>query len=137
LLEYEGFMEVLAVLDLSGARAAHLSWKRRLRTHLDGQNALSRSQLVSHSECDLGRWYHSEGLYHYGYLPEMRELAEPHAALHRLISTVVEHKEQGRHTDAEACYAQVEPLSQHIVNLLETIERKAAQSVSEDVRTRY
>ena len=131
LREYRGFMEDLAVLDLSGARSAHLSLKSRLRAYLDGNNSLLRKQLVSHRECELGRWYHSEGLHHYGHISEMQALAPPHEELHRIIHTLVDHHEQGRYDEAESCFTQVEPLSIHIVNLLTAIERKAANSVTD------
>lgn len=127
--EYRDFMDGITLLDLCGARDAHLSWKLRLRAYLDGKGVLTHSQLVSPHECDLGRWYYSEGLFHYGHIPEMRELEEPHAALHRLITTLVDHKEHGRRAEAEACYAQVEPLSRQIVTLLSAIERQAAHVV--------
>ncbi len=135
LQEYQSFMEGLTVLDLSGARFAHLAWKRRLRTYLDGQEDLGKSQLVNHHECELGRWYYNEGLGHYGHIPEMRKLEGPHAALHRLIDTLVEHKEGNRLAEAEACYARVEPLSEQIVHLLQTIEHKAAENLQATLRT--
>lgn len=133
LAEYRSFMEGLTVLDLSGARAAHFGWKRRLRSYLDGHDSLTRSQLVSHRDCDLGRWYYGEGLLEYGHIPEMRKLEEPHAELHRLINSLVDHKEQGRREEAEACFMQVDPLSRQIVELLRTIERKASQAISESL----
>ena len=131
--EYRSFMEGLTLLDLSGARAAHLGWKRRLRNYLDGHDSLPRGQLLSHRECDLGRWYYGEGLAEYGHIAEMQRLEEPHAALHRLIGTLVDHKENRRHDDAEACFAQVEPLSRRIVELLGAIEHKASQAISENL----
>jgi HD-GYP domain-containing protein (c-di-GMP phosphodiesterase class II) len=127
LKEYQSFMESLAVLDLSGARAAHAAWKRRLRNYLDGNATLSREQMVNHRECDLGRWYHGEGLRHYGDIPEMQELVEPHRALHDLIRVLVEHKENGRFDAAELCYQQIEPISNRIITLLHAIEGKATQ----------
>lgn len=133
LAEYSGFMEGLAVLDLSAAKAAHLAWKHRLRAFLDGGNALTLEQAVSHHECELGRWYYGEGLHHYGHIPEMRALEEPHAALHQLIRAVLNHHERGRLVEAEACLARVEPLSEQIVSLLGRIEHKAAKLISESI----
>ncbi|HEX8988675.1 MAG TPA: HD domain-containing phosphohydrolase [Rhodocyclaceae bacterium] len=126
--EYRSFMDGLAVLDLSGARAAHVAWKQRLRSYLDGQGPLERERMVSHRECDLGRWYHGDGLLHYGHIAELRDLEAPHRELHELIGTLVEHKESGRGEEAERCYAQVEPISRRIVGLLNAIEHKAARA---------
>lgn len=131
LKEYQSFMDDLVVLDLSGARAAHTAWRRRLRDFLDGHGMVPRNQLVSHRECDLGRWYHGEGLRHYGHIPEMHELAGPHRMLHELIVDLVSHKENGRSGEAELCYAQIEPISELIVRLLCVIENKAAQHLQQ------
>lgn len=131
--DYRAFMEGLTVLDLSGARAAHLSWKRRLRDYLDGHGTLARNQLVSHRDCDLGQWYYGEGLQEYGHIPEMRELEEPHTTLHRIIDTLVTHHRNGCQDEAEACFVQVEPLSRQIVDLLQTIEHKASRAISDGI----
>lgn len=130
LREYRSFMEGLAALDLSGARAVHAAWKQRLRSYLDGRGMLARDQMVSHRECDLGRWYHRDGLRHYGHIPEMQELDEPHKELHKLIGALVEHKENGRFDAAELCLEQVKPISEQIVRLLHAIESKAAQTIA-------
>ena len=137
LREYKSFMEGLTVLDLSGARSSHLSWKSRLRAYMDGKNTLSRKQLVSHRECELGCWYHSEGIHHYGHIPEMQALAQPHESLHRIIHALVDHHEQGRYDEAELCYAQIEPLSTQIVDLLTEIERNATKSVADSTTGIY
>ena len=131
LREYQGFMEGLATLDLSGARSAHVAWKQHMRSYLDGRDALAWEQMVSHRECGLGRWYFHEGLHHYGHIPEMHELEQPHQALHELIGALVDHKEQGRHDLAELCYAEIGPISEKIIHLLNVIEGKAAQSIAE------
>ncbi|GEM_PF-421015 len=131
LREYRSFMEGLAILDLSGARSAHSAWKQRLRRYLDGHALLAREQLVSHRECELGRWYHREGLHHYGHIPEMRELEGPHRALHEMIEVLVEHMENGRPGAAELCFTRIEPISEQIIRLLHVIEGKAAQTTAE------
>lgn len=131
--EYREFMEGLTTLDLSGARASHLAWRERLRAFLDGERVLTREQVVSHQQCSLGRWYYSEGLHHYGHIPEMEALETPHAQLHRLVAQAVEFHEQGHRERAEACFRQMQPISEQIVGLLETIEQKAAESVAASV----
>jgi HD-GYP domain-containing protein (c-di-GMP phosphodiesterase class II) len=137
LREYKRFMEGLTTLDLSGARSAHLSWKARLRSYMDGKDALSRKQLVSHRECELGRWYHSEGIQLYGRIPEMQALEQPHEDMHRIIRALVDHHEHGRYDEAESCYEQVEPLSMQIVSLLTAIERNAAKSAADSITEIY
>ncbi|HKJ76589.1 MAG TPA: CZB domain-containing protein, partial [Gammaproteobacteria bacterium] len=112
-------------VDLSGAKSAHLAWKGRLRAYLDGEGSLTREQAVSHEACAFGQWYYGEGLQHYGHLAQMQEIEEPHAQLHRLIRTIIEHREAGRDEKAEEAYREVGPLSRRIVGLLNEIETQA------------
>jgi len=133
LQEYKIFMDSIAILDLSGARTAHLAWKFRLRAYLDGENVLTREQLVNHHDCDLGRWFYGEGLQHYGDIPEMHSLEIPHAELHRLTHTLVHHYDHGEHDKAEACFTQLAPLSTQIVDILCVIESKAAEAMKSQI----
>jgi len=112
-------------MDLSKAKSAHRAWKARLRAFLDGKEALSLQEAVSHKHCILGKWYYGEGLQKFGHIPEMQELEGPHAELHALIKDVIQLREDGMVPEAEAAYQKVVPLSEQIVGLLDTIERKA------------
>ncbi len=114
-----------ASLDLSKAKSAHLAWKARLRSFLDGKEALTQKEAVSHKHCVLGKWYYAEGLENYGHIPEMRALEEPHAEMHGLIKEIITLKEEGRMQEAEEVYAKVGPLSEQIVDYLQRVEHKA------------
>ncbi len=122
----EGFKTAVRGVDLSAAKTAHLAWKGRLRSFLDGEGSLTTAQAVSHHDCVLGKWYYGEGLENYGQLAEMQELDAPHAELHHTVKRVIELREAGRPDEAEAEYARIESLSHRIVNLLESIERRSA-----------
>lgn len=104
------------------ATAAHLSWRVRLRAYLDGKGGLSKDQAVSHKDCSLGKWYYATGLTELGHIPEMGELEQPHAELHRLISRIIELNESGRTADAENEYEKVDALSNQVVALLDHIQ---------------
>ena len=114
-----------ADLDLSKAKAAHLAWKARLRAFLNGQQSISEQQAVSHTDCDFGKWYYSEGLANYGHIPELKEVEKPHAELHKLIKEIVQLKKQNRENDAERAYEHVIELSEQIVGLLDAAEVRA------------
>ncbi|MCG7981465.1 MAG: CZB domain-containing protein [Candidatus Thiodiazotropha lotti] len=110
-------------LDFSAAKSAHLAWKARLRSFLDGLSSLSHKEAVSHHDCVLGKWYYSDGLDQYGDIPEMRSIEKPHQELHELIKKIIEKKESGQSNEAEALYTKIAPLSSTIINLLEQVER--------------
>ncbi len=113
-------------LDLSAAKRAHLAWKTKLRSFLDGRATLSLEQAVSHHDCAFGKWYYREGVSNYGDINELHQIEEPHAELHALIKKIIHCKEQGEMQQAESYYQDIEPLSKRIVNLISAVEHKAA-----------
>jgi len=56
----------------------------------------------------------------------MKEMEAPHTELHRLIKEIINLKEQGDVQAAEAAYTQIPTLSEEIIHLLDTVERKAS-----------
>jgi len=110
--------------DFNAAKAAHLAWKARLRSFLDGQSTLTMEQAVSHHHCVLGKWYYSDGLAKYGHIPEMKQIEDPHAELHRTIKDIVQARQGGNAEQAETLYTKIEPISRQIIGLLGAVEAK-------------
>lgn len=113
-------------LDLSSAKAAHLNWKTRLRAFLDGKEALTRDEAVSHRHCNFGKWYYSEGLEHFGQLQGMIDVEQPHEEIHELIRIIIDLKNNGQISEAEAAYRKVDSISSIIVGHLDAAEQQAA-----------
>lgn len=106
-------------LVLAQARSAHLSWKGRLREFLDGHGVLSSDQVLSHHHCDLGKWYYGAGRDRFGEHVDFRAIESPHERIHQCIKQVVEQKERGDASAAEAAFAEVSRLSGEIVGRLD------------------
>jgi methyl-accepting chemotaxis protein len=111
-----------ATIDFEVAKSAHLAWKAKLGSFLEGRTTLTREEAVSHRDCVLGKWYYAEGIRAYGNIAEMKALEKPHAEMHHLIKEIIEAKESGRVDEAQELYQQVAPLSEKIVGLLEDVE---------------
>jgi methyl-accepting chemotaxis protein len=107
---------------LDRAKTAHIAWRVRLRSFLDGRASLSESQAVSDHDCAFGKWYFGDGLKTFGQLREMQEIKGPHAEMHGLIKRIIELKNSGKIAEAEADYTRVEPLSARIVELIDGIK---------------
>lgn len=116
-----------SALDLSSAKAAHLNWKTKLRSFLDGKSSLSKEQAVSHHHCEFGKWYYSDGLKNFGHLQAIKDVEDPHEQLHELIRMIIDMKTNGQIAEAEAAYQNVATLSERIVSLLDAAEQQAAQ----------
>lgn len=117
-----------AALDLSSAKAAHLNWKTRLRSFLDGKESLTMEQAVSHHHCEFGKWYYSQGLSNFGHIHAIAAVEEPHAELHELIKTIIDLKTNGHTSEAEKAYEMVDNISRTIVNFLDQAEQEANRS---------
>ncbi|MDA7746917.1 methyl-accepting chemotaxis protein, partial [Psychromonas sp.] len=112
--------------DFESAKQAHLAWKTRGRTYLDGDTSvLTKSQACSHHDCKLGQWYYGEGKKRYQSIAEFRDIEAPHAELHKVIKNIVVSTERGEIKEAELLYKNIEPLSKKIVALID----KTKQSI--------
>jgi methyl-accepting chemotaxis protein len=115
-----------AELDFFAARTAHMAWRQKIRDFLDGNQALTRAEAVSHRDCALGKWLYSTGLDSYGHVPEMQRMEQEHERLHGVIRDIIELKNDGQATAAEKRFGQIESLSDSIVHLLKSVESKVA-----------
>ncbi|NEV64899.1 methyl-accepting chemotaxis protein [Thiorhodococcus minor] len=122
-------------LDFEAAKSAHLAWRARVRSYLDGRGSLSESEVMSHRECMLGRWYYGPGLEQFGHLEGMRALEEPHAALHETIAEIVALKGSGDHEAAEERFERLDGLSGEIVSRLAALEQSVARPIQSVVAT--
>jgi len=112
--------------DFEVARSAHLAWKARIRSYLDGdRSGLSKDAAMSHRGCALGQWYYSSGLADFGDLPAMRELEEPHKRLHETIRAVIELSEAGEREEAERRYREIDAISQQVVRILDRVKEES------------
>lgn len=111
--------------DFDGAKQAHLAWKTRVRSYLNGDHAvLSKSQACSHHECKLGLWYYSEGKRKYSNNSSFMQIEAPHQKLHQVIKQIIQVNEAGNKTEAESLFQQIDPLSREIVSLIDKTKRE-------------
>lgn len=125
--ELSHFKTLVKGVDLSAAKSAHLSWKTRLRSFLDGKSSLSVKEAVSHRDCAFGKWYYASGLEKYGHLNDLKAIEKPHEELHAMVRDAIAFKDKGDLDAAERCYDRVSEISAQIVELLNRLEDTAAR----------
>ncbi len=118
------------VNELFLAKSAHLAWRGKVRSYLDGQATLTLQQAVSHHDCAFGKWYYAKGMESYSHLAEMKEIEPPHAELHATIRKVIELNEAGKRQEAEREFEKIGPISNNIVAMLDRIIDKISTSDS-------
>lgn len=102
----------------------HVIWNVRLRCFLDGGECITEKQAISHCDCTLGKWLYAEGIERYGMISEVQELESRHTDLHLIVKSIIQMKELGRISDAEEELNRLNFISQEIISLIATIERK-------------
>jgi len=114
----------MGALDFSMARMKHLTWKVRLREFMDGKKVLNDAELVSHKDCELGKWLYSDGLTRYGSVPGMKQLETAHANMHMQVKRIVHLMRSGDKAHAQEEFDKIGPQSERIVQLLTQVEKK-------------
>ena len=109
-----------AVIDY--AMSDHFLWKKKLAAMLVGAAALKSSELASHHDCRLGRWYYQvEDPTMTGHAA-FKQMEGPHAAVHGHGKKAAELFAQGDRVGALAEYEQMEAASQQVVALLQDLK---------------
>ncbi len=111
-------------LDFFSARTAHLAWKQKIRDFLDGKQALTHQEAVSHRDCVLGKWLYSSGMAKYGHFDEMVLMEKQHEIMHNTIREIIDLRNSGNHQAAEDRFHRIDSLSSEIVALLRKVEDK-------------
>jgi len=110
-------------LDLSNARMRHLQWKIQVKNFLDGKASITQSQAVDHKQCDLGKWYYSEGKTMYGHIEEIQQFETVHEKLHALVKEIIRLKKFNETDSAKEKYKELVKASGEIFDLLEKAEK--------------
>lgn len=86
-----------AKLDIPLAIQAHVSWKLKLQTYINGTNTepLNAETASCDDKCVLGQWIYNHGLQHYSDHPTFMELKEIHGHFHRCAGSIIRHVDCG------------------------------------------
>lgn len=115
--------ESSVVFDFEAAKSAHLAWKARVRSFLQGDtSAITKKQACSHKECQLGKWYYSDGMNKYKNSKEFQSIEAPHARLHEIIKEIIGLHERNKLNEADELYEELSAASDEIVRLLDETE---------------
>ncbi|MCS7073803.1 MAG: CZB domain-containing protein [Bacteroidia bacterium] len=120
-------------LDFLLAKNKHVRWRVRLLSFLEGQESLTYQEVVSHRDCELGKWIYSIGLKKYAHLESFQKLEQVHEIFHRVVKAVVELKEKNDIEGAKREYEQMKEISERILQLLDQCEAEIAKIPQEEM----
>lgn len=116
----------MSQLNFAIVKMAHHTWRIKLRNFLDGNTQIVPKDVVSHQDCELGKWLYSEALTRFGQLHDMQELEKKHRSMHAVVRHVVELKHAGKIKEAQQRMATVYQEADAVVALLTKLEQEIA-----------
>jgi len=102
----------------------YLTWKCRFRDFLEDKGEIAEAEVVSHKDCDLGRWLYSEGMAEFGTLREMHDLERVHVDLHITAKKIFDLKKAGKDLAARQEFLALEEDCLKVFILLAELETK-------------
>ncbi len=112
-----------AIVMLELAKNDHHGFVGKIASCLKGEISLDPAQLPDHHSCRFGKWYYKEGLDICGNAPGFKQVEPPHEKIHQLAKDAVAAHNAGRTEKASELLAQMRPLSQQIVTLLDETKK--------------
>jgi hypothetical protein len=91
-------------INISDAVAAHMKWKGRLQSYLDGtsQEQLDPMVICRDDQCVLGKWIHGPALNYFHGDEGFHKLRSDHANFHFIAGTVVKKVQENDKAAADA-----------------------------------
>lgn len=108
------------------AKVDHAVWKQKLANQFRDGETLTEAELKDHHACRLGRWYDTVSDERLLADPAFRDLAHPHAEVHRLGRQVAEHLAADQREAAQAAFRAMEEASVEVARLLDVLIRRHA-----------
>ncbi|MFJ5766586.1 methyl-accepting chemotaxis protein [Lysinibacillus sp. NPDC093210] len=117
----------IALLQLS--KADHILWKWRIYNMFLGLEEVQPSDVSSHTECRLGKWYTaSRTVERFGHLQDYRDLDEFHSRVHQSAKLAAEAFKAGNIKKAEDHLKEVDEASERVLffinNLITYLEKE-------------
>jgi len=113
-------------LDVEGAKRAHLVWRTRIQKLVTGKDHIENSELLSHKECQLGKWYYGVGLAEFRDDPVFAKLGQQHEHMHNLLKKAVGAWNGGRTNEAKSDAEEIYKASDEVIGLLDQLSHVPA-----------
>jgi methyl-accepting chemotaxis protein len=88
-----------------------------------GNETVKESDVVSHRDCALGKWYYSEGVQTCSALPEFVRLGKLHEDMHNAVKKTVRLWNEGKRNEAGVMGNKVYELSEEVIAMIDELGR--------------
>lgn len=111
---------------LNVAIGDHRDWVKKLKDMADGKTSINESEVKSHHDCRLGKWYYSAGMRDLGDNTAFKKLESPHEEIHSVGKEAVHLWNSGKKDLAKQKIGQAEKISVEIIALLEQLKNSGS-----------
>lgn len=109
-----------SLFDIANVKKAHLSWKNKLESTLNGRHKMSATEVSGHHECAFGQWY-DNAPQEIVALPLFKEIGKSHEAVHRTAKEIVTLHNQGQTEVAQLRLKEFETVRKELFKDLDTL----------------
>jgi methyl-accepting chemotaxis protein len=113
-----------APFDIGAVKTAHLAWRARLESVLQGHERLDASGVANHHQCEFGKWFDGQGRSDLGQHPDFQEIGRQHERVHALARDIVALANQNRVTEADRLMREFEETRRHLFEALNRLYRE-------------
>jgi len=110
-----------SLFDVEAAKRAHLIWRARIQKLISGKEKVEDSQIVSHRDCQFGKWYYADAASKYSGDPVFAEVGHKHEQMHNAVKNTVKAWNAGAKAEAKAQAEEVYKLSDEVIVLLDQL----------------
>ena len=104
-------------MNLESIKLSHDNWFARIKYYLDGHLTSKHDIVVSHSECELGKWFYEEGKEIFGNIRAVKYLEINHEKLHKIEENIWEANNNGNFDLANILYSDMLTVSKRIISI--------------------
>ena len=113
--------------DFQDAKTKHLQFKSNLRSVLFGETLENENQVVSHTDCPVGKWIYEHALTTYIDLPELIELEKVHERIHSVARELLNLYKNGKVEEARNGLNKMESVAEELILMLHKVESKISE----------
>lgn len=108
--------------DIEKVKTSHRMWRLKFLRFIEGKEDINPTEFTSHRECQLGKWYYSEGLKNFNSLPEFIQLGRKHEEFHKIGAQLIRLASDGKIDEAKRRFKETDKLTDELINLLDAIK---------------
>lgn len=105
--------------EIETFKTAHMKWAERVEKAASGGAVINLSEVPSHTECSLGRWYYGLGKREFGSRTEFNSIEADHLRFHELLREFAANRSNGHQA---ALVGEIKHLSQQVARKLDQLK---------------